>query len=492
MVNVLDVPMQSRGPSNGSHNGSTTSVDSLLVFTLDPKDKYLPPGVRRAATTSAIQQCKAELAATTLRPKPRAASTDPQGREGVMRTGQLTLERQSSLLSMFHKMRQTRSAGSNAKSGLAWPRKLFSRSGSRAGQTAKEDEDDIPEVPKIPSYLPSMATTATRDAFELPIQRPETPPPMPPRAPPIPTPSAAHPASLPQSHNDGLQDQSRVGSAYLQSRENDLDPVVSAIRVSGASPSSSYFTPLQQLREHNSNFIETSATARSNGITNERINGRGTQLDVQEEQLSARNIPLQPSATNAAPLSEPIKRPNTSELLRPTSHSYAESSSSSYAISDDCSPYFDSNTTHSNPISPLHLSQPETPVTSDFEDDIPIRRNSSSLAQLTLSDNHDLDYGSIRPPSRAPPPPPPRPASKPTTAYSVLGGFHGYSLPTSENASVLTIRKLPSATFKAADTTSPFTQQGSRPDLVHSWNDGMSTLSELDVDDLGYLADVIN
>ena len=485
--------MQSKGASDGSHNGSTTSVDSLLVFTLDPKDKYLPPGVHRAATTSAIQQRKAELATTTLRPKLRAASTDLQGREGVTRTGQLTLERQRSLLSMFHKMRQTRSAGSSAKSGLAWPRKLFSRSGSRAGQTAKEDEDDIPEVPKIPSYLPSRATTATRDAFELPIQGPETPPPMPPRAPPIPTPSAAHPASLPQSHDDGLQDQSRVGSAYLESRENDLNPVVSAIRVSGASPSSSYFTSLEQLREHNSYFIETSATARSNGTTNECIDGREIQLDVQGERLSARNVPLRPpSATNATPLSEPIKCPNMSEHLRPTSHSYAESSSSSYAISDDCSPYFDSNTTHSNPMSPLHLSQPETPVMSDFEDDTPVRRNSSSLAQLTLSDNHDLDHGSIRPPSRAPPPPPPPPASKPTTPYSVLGGFHGYSLPTSENALVLTIRKLPSTTFKAAATTSPFTQQGSRPDLVHSWNDGMSALSELDVDDLGYLADVIN
>lgn len=468
MVNVLNVPMQSRGPSGGSHNGSTTSVDSLLVFTLDPKDKYLPPGVRRAATTSAIQKHKAELAATTLKRKLRVASTDLQGTEGAMRTGQLTLEQQRSLLSMFDKMRQTRSAGSNAKSGPAWPRKLFSRSGSRAGQTAKEDEDDIPEVPKQPSYSPSRAATATRNAFELPVQRPETPPPMPTRAPPIPTPSAAHRASLPQSHDDRFQDQSRIGSAYLESRGNDLNPVISALKVSDASPSSSYFTPLEQRREHNSYFIETSAIARSNEIARERIDGREIRLDVQGEQLSARNVPLQrpPLATNAAPLSEPIKCPNTSEHLCPTSHSYAESSSSSYAISDDCSPYLDSNTIHSNPMSPLHLSQPGTPVMSDFEDDISIRRNSLSLARLTLSDNHDLDYGSIRPPSPAPPSPPPPPASKPTIAYSVLG-FHGYSLPNSENASVLTIKKLPSTTFKAADTTSPFI-------------------------DLEYLADVIN
>lgn len=488
------MPVQAREVAGGSHNSSTTSIDSLLVFTLDPKDKYLPPGVRRAATTSAIQQRKAELAASTLKPKLRAASTDPQGREGAVRTGQSTLERQRSLLSVFHKMRQTRSAGSNAKSGLTWPRKLFSRSGSRAGQTAREIDDDIPEVPKIPSYLPSRAATATRDACEPPIERPQTPPPIPSRAPPIPTSCSVQPTSLPVFFDNLHHDQNQMASANVKIRENDLNLTDSALGVSGAFSSSNHSTPLEQLKERNSFFTEIATTAKSNQITNQRVYGPETGIDVPGERLSASNVPLQrpSSATNAAPLSEPTKCPNTSEFLCPASHCYADSSTSSYTISDDFSPYFDSNTTQSNPMSPLHLSQPETPVTSDFGDDIPIRRNSSSLVQLTLSDKHDLDYASIGPPARAPPPPPRAPASKPTTAHSVLGGFRGYSLSSSENASVLTITRLPSTTFKAANTTSPFTQQGSRQDLVHSWNDGMRPLSKFDLDDLSYLADVIN
>jgi hypothetical protein len=282
--------------------------------------------------------------------------------------------------------------------------------------------------------------------------------------------------------------------ANVKIRENDLNPTDSALGVSGAFSSSNHFTPLDQLKERNSFFTEIATTAKSNQITNERVYGPETETDVPGERLSASNVPLQrpSSATNAAPLSEPTKCPNTSEFLCPASHCYADSSASSYTISDDFSPYFDSNTTQSNPMSPLHLSQPETPVMSDFGDDIPIRRNSSSLVQLTSSDKHDLDYASVGPPTRAPPPPPRAPASKPTTAYSVLGGFHGYSLSNSENASVLTIRRLPSTTSKAANTTSPFTQQGSRQDLVHSWNDGMRPLSKFDLDDLSYLANVIN
>ena len=470
--------MQSRAPS---HNGSSTSIDSILVFTLDPQDKYLPPGVRRAATTSAIQQRKAKLTVTP-KPRHRAATCEPDREDTVPRTGQSTLERQRSLLSVFHKLRQTRSAGSNAKSGMAWPGKLFSRSGSRGGQSATSEE--IPEVPKLPSQLLNRAVTGSDDAFNLPIQRPDTPPPMPSRDAPVPMVDRVESTSRLGSPIEAIQGKSREDLENPKVQEDGNLPTASVLKLPDSS-STSTDALFEKLSEQLTRFADSTAVAKSSVAGSER---HGRSKDVQ---IAAKNATLEESTTAAHATSSlgAIKCPNMSEHLCPTTHSYA---TSSYAASDDQSPYFDSNTTHSNPMSPLHLSQPETPVLSEFGDEhFSIWRNSISIAQLAISDSHDLDQSPPRPPSRAAPPPP---ASKPATAYSTLGGFQGYSIPDSDHTSVLTIRTLPSTTFKPADTTSTFGPQGNKKELVESWNDGsghrMSALSEL-VEDLGYLGTVI-
>ena len=470
--------MQSRAPS---HNGSSTSIDSILVFTLDPQDKYLPPGVRRAATTSAIQQRKAKLAVTP-KPRHRAATSEPDREDTVPRTGQSTLERQRSLLSVFHKLRQTRSAGSNAKSGLAWPGKLFSRSGSRGGQSAISEK--IPEVPKLPSQLLNRAVTESDDALSLPIQRPDTLPPMLSRDAPVPMVDRVKSTSRLGSQIEVIRGKSREDLENPKVQEDGNLLTTSVLKLPDSS-STSTDALFEKLSEQLTRFTESTAVAKSSVAGSER---HGRSRDVQ---IAAKNATLEESTTAAHATSSlgAIKCPNMSEHLCPTTHSYA---TSSYAASDDQSPYFDSNTTHSNPMSPLHLSQPETPVLSEFGDEhFSIRRNSISIAQLAISDSHDLDQSPPRPPSRAAPPPP---ASKPATAYSTLGGFQGYSIPDSDHTSVLTIRKLPSTTFKPADTTSTFGPQGNKKELVESWNDGsghrMSALSEL-VEDLGYLGTVI-
>ncbi len=475
--------MQSKAPS---HNGSSTSIDSLLVFTLDPKDKYLPPGVRRAATTSAIQQRRANLAVTP-KLRDRAATSEPDRGDTVPRTGQSTLERQRSLLSVFHKLRQTRSAGSNLKSGLAWPRKLFSRSESRGGQSGTSEE--IPEVPKLPSQLPSRAVTGSVDAFNLPIQSPDTPPPMPSRDAPVPIIDRNESTSRLSRKMDAIHGQSQQDLENPKSQDVNLS-ATSVLRLPDASSTRTYAL-FEKLSEQLTRCAESTVIAKSGVAGHERHVRSGIEKNVQ---IAAKDATLEEStsATHATSSLGSIKCPNMSEHLCPTIHSYAESTTSSYAASDDRSPYSDSNTTHSNPMSPLHLSQPETPVMSEFGDDhFSIWRNSTSLAQLAISDSHDLDQSPPRPPSRAAPPPP---ASKPSTAYSVLGGFQGYSIPDSDHTSVLTIRKLPSTTFKPAETTSTFSQQGNKTELVESWNDGsehrMSALSEL-VEDLGYLGNVI-
>ena len=476
--------MQSKAPS---HNGSSTSIDSVLVFTLDPKDKYLPPGVRRAATTSAIQQRRANFAVTP-KPKHRALTSEPDREDIVPRTGQSTLERQHSLLSVFHKLRQTRSAGSNPKSGLAWSRKLFSRSGSRGGQPGTSEE--IPEVPKLPSQLPSRAVTGSVDAFNSPIQRLDTLPPMPSRDAPVPIVDRVESTSRLSPQINAIHGQSQQDLENPKGQEDGNLSAVSVLRLPNASSTRTYAL-FEKLSEQLTRCAESTIIAKSGVAGHERHDRSGIEKNVQ---IAAKDSMLEESTSAAHATSSlgSIKCPNMSEHLCPTIHNYAESTTSSYAASDNQSPYFDSNTTHSNPMSPLHLSQPETPVMSEFGDDhFSIWRNSTSLAQLAISDSHDLDQSPPRPPSRAAPPPP---ASKPSTAYSVLGGFQGYTIPDSDNTSVLTLRKLPSTTFKPADTTSTFSQQSNKKELVESWNDGsehrMSALSEL-VEDLGYLGNVI-
>ena len=464
--------MQSSAPS---HNGSSTSIDSILVFTLDPQDKYLPPGVRRAATTSAIQQRRANLAAVP-KARHRAATSEPDKEDNVPRTGQSTLERQRSLLSVFHKLRQTRSAGSNAKSGLAWPPKLFSRSGSRGGQSGTSEK--IPEVPKLPSHLPSRAVIGSGDVLNLPIQIPDTPPPMPSRVAPVPIVERLESTSRLSSPIDAFRGKSQGNLENAEVQEDGNLSATSVIKLPDSSSTNTHAL-FAKVSEQLTRFAETTVIANSGVAGHDSHGGSRSERNVEESTL----------LSHARSSWGAVKCPNMSEPLYPPTRSCA---TSSYAASDDQSPYLDSNTTHSNPMSPLHLSQPETPVMSEFGDEhFSIRRNSTSPAQLAISDKHSLDQLPPRPPSRAAPPPP---ASKPATAYSTLGGFQGYSIPDSDHTSVLTIRKLPSTTFKPSETSTNFGQQGTKKELVESWNDGsehrMSALSEL-VEDLGYLGTVI-
>ena len=160
--------------------------------------------------------------------------------------------------------------------------------------------------------------------------------------------------------------------------------------------------------------------------------------------------------------------------------SYAES----YGTGDSFSPNLASNSTQSGPMSPMQLSQPETPNMSDFDED-------DAASWIGGSDSLDFDVVKMKPPSRAPPPPPPSQApvfSNPFRIHPPLSGFQGYSLPQDEQGSMHTIRKPASTTSVRNDH--PLQQQTSSKDLVHSWNDGsehrITALEEL-VDDLGYL-----
>lgn len=468
-----------------SRNISPSSLDSA-VFTLDPKDKYLPPGVRRATTTSAVHARKARLPATS-RSFVRASRNGSTGAEGAPQTSKkiktvLTLERQRSLLSIFHRMRQTRSAPSNTKSSLVWPRKIF----SRAGQPTKQDTSDcVREVAELPNRSPSLPTTRMGAEFELPVQSPST------TGSTVRAPTALLVNLTGPKHNvhplEQLTSSDYSQSALPNEREQELkdEPVTSSVRNSETSFLSSYYTPLEQLGDNHSNF----ATPLSDHF--DRLN---LAPNAGETSTEPTKMPLEEQTTisNAVPSTE---MPGLLELdFRSPKYGYAESLAS-YATSANFSPCLASNTTHSGPMSPCRLS-PETPVTSEFGDDfLPPVRDSESLTQMGRRTSGDLEHLLVNSPSRpAPPISKPQGGDGQSSHATPLGGFQGYSLPDHDHASALTIRKLPSITLKKRDCASPFTQQSSKQDLVHSWNDGsehrVTALEEL-VDDLGYLGKLI-
>jgi len=491
-MNVLDVPVQANLVAG--RNVSSTSIDSL-VFTLDPKDKYLPPDVRRAATTSAIKQRKARMSAV---PKVvhRAASTplqsgSPPKTSTSSRAGQSILKRQRSLMSVFQRMRQTKSAGSNTKSSLTWPRRIL----SRTGQSPKvEVEQDIPEVPKLPTQICGVPLIVKDLELELPIQLPSITQ-ITGGASQAATGATEESVIVPWPQESTPLGHYQPGFPYVQDSHRDGKPrsVVGSSEPSFESRSS---TPLEYLIAHNSYFAEFCAVVRNDVPLSmqEHAVGRSPVEDYADHM-----IPIKPPADQQAPAGGPIYEPRrVEEQQQLEDRSYAttcacpESSTFSYALSEGLSPDLASNTTCSSSISPLPLSQPETPTMSDFEDDydrdfLQLQRYSESSAPLTLGDAMVKlpELNAPMPPSRAPPPPPPN--ARPMTPRSALSSFQGYTLPQDDYKSVMTIRKLPSTTFPIADARSQSSSQSSKQDLVHSWNDGSEQL----LDDLGYLGELI-
>lgn len=491
---MLDVPVQGKVLFEGSRNVSSSSLDSA-VFTLDPKDKYLPPGVRRATTTSAIHARKARFTAIT-KPLIRSPPNCSTRAEVVPQTSKTThalliLERQRSLLSVFHRMRQTRSAGSNTNSNLVWPHKIL----SRASQPTKQHTSDPQEAASLPDRAPGLPPTRIGDEFELPIQISSTAGDTD-RAP---TAVMVNPAGLENNMNplDQLSFSDRSQSALPNEKEQGVEDghATSLVRNVESSFLSSYHTPLEQLRDTLSYFTPTLAD-RNYTTSSDHPDRLNLAPATGETFTDPIKMPLdeKPDNPNAAPSTETH---GSLELdIHSPKYGYAESLAS-YATSANFSPCLAPNTTHSGPMSPYHLSQPETPIMSEIGDEfLPPLRDPESLAQMGRGTSSELDLLLARPPSRAAPPQPPQPQGRSDTenSHATLGGFQGYSLPDHDHASVLTIRKLPSLTFKKTDGASAFSQKGSKQDLVHSWNDGsehrMTALKEL-VDDLGYLGEII-
>ena len=468
------MPIQERASEHVNQSGE--SIDSI-VFTLDPRDKYLPPGVRRAATTSAVEHRKTRL----QRLKP--LSSNEKKSSDAKQPPQLldfahdveTFERQSSLRSAFQRMRRTRSAGSGLRKSDSWHRKLFSRSGS--AKRMLDDDETIPAVPKLPTDFSTAKRSSDVNnakvglSDDMAIKR-----------------AMAAPKSPPWDDTPSF---CRSDERVLDSRHNDQQDTHSK-------PKDSYCTdlrtnggaqrPIKPIdSEEQTNFHEVhsdiSLDKKSDEIT--------TLSQEYSDKLLLAGDSIEPTASSreeAAIDTSTSKRTST-----PSKHgsldfncAYSESHLSSYMTEDNFSPGLGMGSLdHSRPASPLNLSEPLTPAANEFN------------YQETL----------VRPPSRAPPPPPlPPPTSLPLpnceespassfsrSFHSPYSGFQGYSLPEVEQASALTIRKTPSTTVSHHSDRSPHNNNG-KQDFIQLWNDGsehrMTALEDL-VDDLGYLGELI-
>ena len=387
-------------------------------------------------------------------------------------------------------MRQTRSAGSNAKFVVPWSRKLFSRN----RQSVELDSEDIPAVPKIPSNIFGQAKPVSpAEDIQLPIQG------RPPRSS-----IASSEVQAIAPERAGVvpwpQDSTPLGEYHpcrpCVETARPVEKTTCFFRDSGASFGSSSFTHDDEPRE-STEFDALGATDASS-YEPQAKNGHVLPEDGVTKQLADLSIFLDAPTEPNKSVSEAAYEPRTAEeqqaledKLYAAAYACPDSSLPSYAPSEDFSPGITSNTTHSGPMSPLHLSQPETPIFSDFGDDFDrssfdSKRCSQSSAQFERETGFSSEVTFSGPPSRAPPPPP-SPLVNFATPRPALGGFQGYSLPNSDHASALTIRKLPSIPLKHSINGPPVVQQGHKQELIHSWNDGSKHL----LDDLGYLGELI-
>ncbi|MCJ1314903.1 hypothetical protein MMC15_000217 [Xylographa vitiligo] len=155
-------------------------------------------------------------------------------------------------------------------------------------------------------------------------------------------------------------------------------------------------------------------------------------------------------------------------VVQPEGH-HAESVSSSARTSELFSPSLTSSTAYSGYMSPLHIEQPNTPETTEFEEYFLSLDHNTSLPQNT---NPEIQIKGVR-----------------TDTPCIDGvGFSGYNI-MEAHASALTIRSSAPNYVKAASSSTTYKATSSQ-DRVTSWNDGSPALEDL-FNELSYLGEII-
>ncbi len=266
---------------------------------------------------------------------------------------------------------------------------------------------------------------------------------------------------------------------------------------------SPYYTPLERLQEHNSFFSETTANCWNQTPSSVEPDKPDRPDRVSDDRSSIHPLfrqqwgcfddpPLLNYGTAPEPHSDGSFPSETSFLDDGSeygSQSQERSTSSLESAHEIFSPDLAASTVQTGTMSPYHLSQPLSPLRSDFEEDLLRSRDGYSSEMFSKNTTSNFDKLHVQPQSEQ------SPITSHGTLYRSSGGFEGYSLPEDEQSSVLTLRNLTDSTFKSSNGDSLLSPHGSKH-LVHSWNDGskhrinMTALDEL-VEDLGYLGEII-
>lgn len=493
---------------------NSTSPVGSTVYTMDPKAKYLSPApsVRQPARDPILKASSKRSrpargkasppvtarslpsmfsAATSVPSPPKSTSVTPPH---ICTSAPLSAARHSPLLVAFHKLRGSKSVGPSQQQDLRSRYKALSKAETKSrslenGFRIKRD-NRLPINPgtklAVPSRSPLRHTSSPQsmesegqvctNSVDAVV--------------PIVSASEAH---VDFSVGKGLLPLEEMpkrgsgGSLYMLYHQR--SPI----------PKSSYYTPLEQLREHNSFFTET---CWNQPPSNVGMDGADLVSDTQSpvhplfrHDSESLDVPSCLPTHDATPT-----LPNRSSVPCGTSflndesdydqYSLKRSISSSENAHEIFSPNLAASTVQTDAMSPYHLSQPTSPLRSDSGEGLQDLRD--DYTSETQSKNLDGDFEKLH----VQPYGEQYSITSHQPLYRSSGGFEGYSLPEEEQSSVLTLRTFPIATFKSPNGDSLFSQQGSK-DLVHSWNDGsehrihMTALDEL-VEDLGYLGEIIN
>ena len=482
-VNILEVPVQAKNSIHSTPNSSTTSLDSL-VFTLDPRDKYMP--LRRAATTSAVRE-KARLldptnVDTTTYVKRLRQIEDLSEPESPYDGA--PLRRQRSVSSMFSKLRRTRSAGSGVKesptmrTGTSWSRKLISRANlSRKGK-GEEDVPEVPKVPKIPADLLCMAP-CSKVGNSL---------------------TSSKDIEVSRTSSECLQGPTTPSPSVKATPMKSLDDVRSMLSVLHNNSGSSAERP-KSSRGSGQSFVPSFSSLAERGYASNQISQSAEPVNAASGIAPGPNLLCKSSKENGEGLAPTAREDEANDLPPALTHektytdnegsyqTYTESSAYSTAPSEYFSPCLASNTTASGQMSPIHLAQPDTPDLLELNDEeIRWKRDSDpDPGGIYHTRLDDAQNQSSSPSTNPIPPLHDNQDHKPR-----ISGFQGYSLPRRDQASTATLKKLPSLDLMAPKKPAP---RPSMQHLVQSWDDGaeqrMENLSTM-MEEMAYLGDLIN
>ncbi|KAL8696808.1 MAG: hypothetical protein Q9224_002605 [Gallowayella concinna] len=513
-LNVLEVPIQHEAETPDPSDYPPPLLDSS-VFTLDPNAKYKSPkapvyhnanpdsahALSAALVCSMQPNSKTPGVGASISARPSTATGRPKDFEAP-KTSQglcLAFPTSASLKATIQKLRGSRSApavGEHASSSRRGPLKYLWRRSTEDEAERKQRYHDTSSRPlntqtRVPYNSPDWDSPEWNSLHGPPVDA--QPKYVAPWIADLPesqtspgrtahgdanrcsTRAAIFTTSLREDPAGGLHEH-KAGSQSPLSRPAAQRPLLSSTEAASSHASSEYKVAARSVGD---NRVGTASIA--NGSSHEanppKSQERVNHCDPTARAPSPLILPIQ---SNLRP-SEVLARPTTRVGHDIAIYRSTRPSSLLHNTRETLKTFYHTSPTLDGQLSPHYLSQPESPSVRDFEEAWDSDGQSRSASHCVPCENSPL-FGEISTGDNCdllPMPQLPSPE------------FQGYTLPETEHASTLTLRKSSSAVLTSKSDSAP----SDTHQLVHSWNDGSDQLhlTALDglIDDLGYLGQVI-